>query len=498
MTNESLRRGLLVALVASATWAWADGLKVPTAEYDKANRSYCGISSVAVSRSGHRLWATWYASPTGDEDSNNYAILATSDDRGEHWREVLICDPDGLGPRRVFDPEVWVSPDGKLRWIFTDRVAPLKATAKKGENGCSADPRNDKLMMVTLDAERLPSAPFPEPVEIGRGVMMCKPIVLRSGNWLLPVAHWKEAPSACALESADGGKTFHELGGVTLPEKERLFDEHNLLELRDGTIRAYIRTLHGPHACWQADSKDGGRTWGEPKPCAFAHCTSRVFVRRLSSGAVLLVKNGPLDRDVGRRQMTAYVSYDDAETWQGGLVLSDDDDPCAYPDGDQGPDGTIYLTWDGRRGTYGDVHFARFCENDVRIRRLFFEQKKNLAASKLNGLVMKKYLGVAQKFDGTVDESTTAVRLVETPVYRVSGRTMTVEADCEDLRVELLDGLFRPIPGFTFADCSPIAGAGVKAVTWKDRPDLSLALGRDVTVRFRVTKGSLKSFRFGD
>lgn len=474
------------------------GIRAPTQDYNMANRSYCGISSVAVSQSGKRLWATWYASPTGDEDSNNYAILATSGDRGEHWREVLVYDPDELGPRRAFDPEVWVSPDGKLRWIFTDRVAPIKATAKKGENGCLCDSSQDRLLMVTLDAESLPAAPYPTPVQIGRGIMMCKPIVLRNGNWLLPIAHWNEEPSACALESADGGKTFRELGGVTLPEKERLFDEHNFLELRDGTVRAYIRTRHGPHACWQADSKDGGRTWGDPKPCTFAHCTSRVFVRRLASGAVLMVKNGPLDKDIGRRQMTAYVSYDDAETWQGGLVLSEGDDPCAYPDGDQGPDGTIYLTWDGWRGTYGDVHFARFCENDVRIRRLFFEQKKNLADSKLNGLIMKKYHGVAQEFDGTVDESTRAVRIVETPVFRVSGRTMTVDADCEDLRVELLDGLFRPIPGFTFADCSPIAGAGVKAVSWKDRSDVSRALGRDVTVRFRLTKGSLKSFRFED
>ena len=144
------------------------------------------------------------------------------------------------------------------------------------------------------------------------------------------------------------------------------------------------------------------------------------------------------------------------------------------------------------------MHFARFCENDVRIRRLFFEQKKNLADSKLNGLIMKKYWGVAQAFDGTVDESTAAVRIVETPVYNVSGRTMTVKAECEGLTVELLDGLFRPIPGFTAAECNAISGEGEKTVSWKDRPDVSLALGRDVTVRFRLTKGRLESFGFGD
>lgn len=490
---KSLMLSILVMLSAGAFAATPMKLD---AYHNMANRSYCGISSIAVSPTGSRLWATWYASPTGDEDSNNYVILATSDDRGEHWKEVLVYDPDGTGPLRAFDPEIWVSPDGKLRWFFTERMSPLRATAEKGQNGCSADPRNDRLMMVTIDSETIPSAPYPEPVNICRGVMMCKPIVLRNGNWLLPVAHWKEAPSACAVESTDGGKSFHLLGGVTLPEQERLFDEHNFLELLDGSIRAYIRVLHGPHACWQADSKDGGRTWSEPKPCDFAHCTSRVFVRRLSSGAVLMVKNGPLDKDIGRRNMTAYISYDDARTWQGGFKLSEGNDVCAYPDGDQGPDGTIYLTWDGARGTYGDVHFARICENDVRIRRLFFEQEKNLPDSKINGLIMKKYWGVAQTFDGRLDMETTATRIDETPVYRVTERVLSVVMDCEELKVELLDGLFRPIPGFTFNESVAVSGKGERIITWKDHANLCDVLGRDVTLRFKVTRGRLETMAF--
>ena len=152
--------------------------------------------------------------------------------------------------------------------------------------------------------------------------MMYKPTVLADGTWLFPVAHWGEAPSASVYASVDGGRTFEERGGVTLPQERRLFDEHQIVELCDGTLRAYIRTKGDIDCLWEAESPDGGRTWGEPRPSALPHVSSRVFVRRLASGKLLLVKNGaPGDRPTERRDMTAYLSDDDGKTWPHALVL---------------------------------------------------------------------------------------------------------------------------------------------------------------------------------
>ena len=64
---------------------------------------------MAVTRGG-RLWATWYAGETPGEDQNNYVVLTTSGDGGETWQEVLVVDPDGPGPVRAFDPEIWMVP----------------------------------------------------------------------------------------------------------------------------------------------------------------------------------------------------------------------------------------------------------------------------------------------------------------------------------------------------------------------------------------------------
>jgi len=339
--------------------------------YSQARRTYDGVPSLAVSDVNGRMWVTWYASPTGAEDANNYLILATSADGGATWREVIIYEPDYLGPVRAFDPEIWIAPDGRLRWFWTERNAP-PVTADNPYSGCAADPTNDRLMMAELDAEREPDAASLSASGnvrcIARGVMMCKPIVAKDGAWLLPVAHWQEAPSACVYASTDGGRTFIERGGVTLPKAKRNFDEHNLVELSDGTLRAYMRTKDAPDGLWEAESSDGGRTWGEPRPSIQPHVSARVFVRRLASGNLLMVKNGlPGEKQqMVRHDMTAYLSEDEGKTWPFALPLDVGRSDVAYPDGQQLKDGRIAVVYDFDRMGSRQILFAVFREEDVK------------------------------------------------------------------------------------------------------------------------------------
>lgn len=339
--------------------------------YSQARRTYDGVPSLAVSDVNGRMWVTWYASPTGAEDANNYLILATSADGGATWREVIIYEPDYLGPVRAFDPEIWIAPDGRLRWFWTERNAP-PVTADNPYSGCAADPTNDRLMMAEIDAEREPDAASLSASGnvrcIARGVMMCKPIVAKDGAWLLPVAHWQEAPSACVYASTDGGRTFVERGGVTLPKEKRNFDEHNLVELSDGTLRAYMRTKDAPDGLWEAESSDDGRTWGEPRPSIQPHVSARVFVRRLASGNLLMVKNGlPGEKQqMVRHDMTAYLSEDEGKTWPFALPLDVGRSDVAYPDGQQLKDGRIAVVYDFDRMGSRQILFAVFREEDVK------------------------------------------------------------------------------------------------------------------------------------
>ena len=103
--------GAMTVVCAALSVGYADRVNppremiVPDFRHCVTQRAFTGIPSLAIAPNG-RLWATWYAGPSPAEDDNNYCVLSTSDDDGRTWREVFVADPDGMGIRRTFDPEV--------------------------------------------------------------------------------------------------------------------------------------------------------------------------------------------------------------------------------------------------------------------------------------------------------------------------------------------------------------------------------------------------------
>ncbi len=320
----------------------------PHSKHSVNNRAFTGIPSMAVAPSG-RLWATWYAGATPAEDQNNYVVLSTSGDGGETWAEVLTIDPDFDGPVRAFDPELWVSPDQRLFlfWAQMDKSS------------------NDSELGVWYIESAQPDLAAPSwsaPRRIGNGVMMCKPVVLSTGEWSLPISTWRwHDRSAQMIVSTDKGKTWQLRGACNVPKEDRQFDEHMLIERRDGSLWLLARTKYG---IGESVSTDRGKTWPELKPAEIAHPSARFFIRRLASGNLLLVKHGPLDERTGRSLLTAYLSENDGATWKGGLML-DRRSGVSYPDGQQTPDGLIRIIYDYHRISDRNILMATFREEDV-------------------------------------------------------------------------------------------------------------------------------------
>lgn len=318
----------------------------PGPEYKPQNRKFQGIPSLARSPKG-RLWAVWYASPTGGEDQNNFVLAVTSEDQGQTWTEaVLVIDPDGKGPVRAFDPEVWVDPNGKL-WVFWAQAV--------GHDGSIAG-----VWAVNTDNPDDPKPNWSKPRRLTDGIMMCKPTVLSTGEWVLPASTWRKTDhSARMVVSTDEGQTWTVRGGCQVPPPMRAFDEHMIVERKDGSLWMLIRSNTG--FLLESLSRDRGKTWSTAKPSSIAHPSARFFIRRLNSGNLLLVKH---HNTKGRNKLTALVSEDDGKSWSDGLLL-DERSTISYPDGVQAEDGRIFIIYDRNRTKDRQIYMAVFNEEDI-------------------------------------------------------------------------------------------------------------------------------------
>ncbi len=345
----------------------------PLPEYDYDTQDY--VMSLTIERSPKgRIWAAWI----GECDCpRSFLLAATSDDNGETWSKPrLVIDgrsPSLPIPRTVIIGNFWTDPLGKL-WLFFDQTM----NHFDGRSGLWA------IVCENPDAD---NPVWSEPKRIWHGSMLNKPTVLSSGEWLLPsylLQNGGFGPfngifpeldpfrGVNVLISKDQGKSWELRGIRTFPNPD--WHEAAIVEKRDGKLWMMARTRTG---IMESFSEDKGFTWSEPAATAanIQHPNSRFFFRRLTSGRILLVKNGKgLHENVGRNYFSAWLSDDDGETWKGGLVIEDRPN-VTYPDGFQAPDGTIYITYDHNRGP-GEIMLAKFTENDILTGRIVSPQSK--------------------------------------------------------------------------------------------------------------------------
>ncbi|HUT93051.1 MAG TPA: sialidase family protein [Thermoguttaceae bacterium] len=302
-----------------------------------------GVPSIERTAKG-RLWVVYGRDV---ESTRTYQVLKTSDDDGRSWSEVKLMILPRQG-ERAMSASLWIDPLGRL-WVFWGQSVGLQ------------DGRFGVWAMTTDD----PDAAEPnwsQPRRLGDGILLNKPTVLSNGDWLLAASVWKADNSIRVYASTDQGGVFTLRGTANVSDPAtRGPDEPMIVERKDGWLWMMVRV----QGLAETVSQDGGRTWTPVKRLAIQHPTSRFFLRRLRSGALLLVKHGPLNKRARREQLTAYVSDDDGRTWQGGLML-DERENVTYPDGVQADDGTIYVVYDYNRTPEGVILMATFCEEDVR------------------------------------------------------------------------------------------------------------------------------------
>lgn len=348
-------------------------------QYGEKYRIWQGIPGVAVTEKG-RMFFSFYSGGT-NEEVGNYALIVRSDD-GEHFEDPVLVSY--VEEKRCFDPVLWIDPCGRL-W-FTWSVMP-----RGGLYG---------TICSNPDAEELT---WSEEFFIGHDVMMNKPIALSSGDWLFPVAVWdrermkiniqppyyestESQTGSFVYRTSDQGKSFEKLGAADV--ENRQFDEHMVLERKDGSLAMYVRTWYGIGV---SCSYDNGMTWSEGKDTGLGGPGSRFHICRLHSGRVLLINHccSPEEaekKSKERKNLAAFLSEDDGETWKYRLML-DERSSVSYPDAMEAKDGFLYITYDRERGCAlhsfeevkkqaREILYAKITEEDILAGRLVNRESK--------------------------------------------------------------------------------------------------------------------------
>jgi len=322
-----------------------------------------GVASIERTADG-RIWAAWVINPDGPR---SYVVLHTSQDNGRSWSDAkLVIQPRRFVRTRM--PCLWIDPQERM-WLFW------------GQNAGQNDGRGG-VWAIRADHPDSGEPAWSEPHRIAHGYPLNKPTVLANGDWLLPISastgpginldRYDLSPyteemlvhdlgqekGSNVFRSRDQGQTFEFLGQARMTDA---WDEHMIVERRDGSLWMLVRTKYG---IGQSTSTNGGLTWTPITPYMEKPgvANRRFFIRRLQSGALLMVRNDAPGTE--RSHMTAFISDDEGNTWQGGLLL--DERNSSYPDGLQARDGTIYIIYDHARGTSGVILMATFTEEDVR------------------------------------------------------------------------------------------------------------------------------------
>ena len=320
---------------------------------DLAQRTWQGIPGSERTAKG-RFFVSWFTGGQKEPSPENTVLLSYSDDAGKTFTPPEAMALPTSDSTRVFDPTLWIDPKGRLWYIFN--------------RGNKDIPKHDVWARICdkPDAQKpLFGAEFRVGYEAPYAFRMNKPTVLSSGEWIMPVTHaaepihdWFAGPKQLQGVgiSTDKGKTWKLHGALKAPEWAL---ECMVTELKDGRLWMLIRA--GGGFLWESHSADKGVTWDEPKASTIANPGSRFFIRRLSSGNLLLVNHYMF---TGRSHLTARLSTDDGNTWNEGLLL-DERSGVSYPDGVQDKDGLIWITYDRDRGVAGEILLAKFKEKDV-------------------------------------------------------------------------------------------------------------------------------------
>lgn len=331
-----------------------------TTDPSYTERVYQGCPSAA--KTGGRLWCGFRGDiqlyeENGDtvaEHTGNFVTLCKSDDNGVTWSEYgyirYVDDPT----RGVFEPVMWVAPDGKL-WVFV--TVDGNNTPMDGVFGgyvfVCKNPGN-----VTAEFLR-----WETPVKIFPfGFLSGTPVDV-DGRILMPCCYWEKLLTHYPIYPDKVGKHIYELDWKnkkaflksTLPDSidASNFDEDFITQSHDGSLRAIWRTASSSESLETSISHDGGASWGAASKytgVVGANASSRAWLGTSPSGRTVLIYNNVASV---RQYLTIALSDDGGASYPHKMLLEAQPASSSYPWVVFGDNGDIYVFYDKGRSNPG-------------------------------------------------------------------------------------------------------------------------------------------------
>ncbi|MCK6457814.1 MAG: exo-alpha-sialidase [Phycisphaerae bacterium] len=178
-----------------------------------------------------------------------------------------------------------------------------------------------------------------------------RPIRLRDGRWLLP-AYVEAVYASCFYVSADDGDTWRRLSDslLTLPHNNL---QPGVVQRRDGSLYALMRSAAGAGFTWEGTSADGVR-WSLAPCDELPNPGSGLDLLRLSTGEFVAAFNSSRTE---RTPLTVSISRDEGRRWSPPRAIAAGPGPLAYPSLAEGRDGRIHCVYSDRLEAIGHAVF---------------------------------------------------------------------------------------------------------------------------------------------
>ncbi len=312
-------------------------------------------------------FVAWMCGVKGEEPGT-YMCVSSSLDSGKTWSKNELLIVPKVDSCRQMDPCFWLDKGGDLHLSWT--------YVKKG----MWDGGDGGLWHVKIKSEA-GKILMTKPQQLGVGIMNVKPSNALEDTTAMyfPINNWnfsnavyggynyyatppdRNAPflykSIYDFKTKRFGKP--QIVAKIPTQFSRTFDEQAFLDLGNGYLKCFFRTNKNGIA--YAESKDAGKTWSKQMEFkALGETTdTRFVVTRLKSGNILFV----LNNSTTRKNIVAYLSKDEGNTWPYKLVIEPYD--CSYPDIIENEKNEIALVYDRKRVGVGMILFTKFTENDI-------------------------------------------------------------------------------------------------------------------------------------